>query len=78
MNRILDKPVQIGETRTRYTVKVFDDESTDPKQRLLVFLQTFVDNPQLLQAGPAYVSKFAFYHNGTCWVMAGEAEVDSL
>lgn len=78
MNRVLDKPVQIGEKRTRYTVKVFDDPSEDPKQRLFAFLQTFVDNPQMLQAGPAYVQKFAFYHNGTSWVMAGEAEVDTL
>lgn len=76
MNRSFDKPIQIGESRVRHTVKVTDDPSTDPT-RLVKFLQEFVDAPALLQCGPGMVQKFAIFHNGSAWQMVGEAEFAS-
>lgn len=77
MDRVFDKPVQIGEHLTRHSVKVIDDPSTAPAPALVRFLQQFIDCPALLQCGPGVVQKFAFFHNGTSWVMAGEAEYPS-
>jgi hypothetical protein len=80
MRKVVDKPVQIGEKRTRYTFKVYDDlsdrDTIEGRTRLRSFLQEFVDQPALLLAGPTYAQKMAIFHTGQCWVFQGEAESD--
>jgi hypothetical protein len=82
MKKVVDKPVQIGEKRTRHTFKVYDDPSdldTVPgRMRLWRFLQEFVDQPALLQCGPAFAQKMSIFHTGQCWVLQGEAEADDV
>lgn len=82
MRKVVDKPVQISEKRSRHTFKVFDDPSDRDtvagRNRLRAFLQVFVDQPALLLAGPTYAEKMAIYHNGECWVLTGEAEAEDV
>lgn len=82
MKRVVDKPVQIGEKRHRYTFKIFDDP-TEPgtpeyHRRRVDFLREFVDQPTLLQCGPAWATKMAIWHDGTRWTLSAEAEIDDV
>jgi hypothetical protein len=81
VNKVLDKPVQVGEKRTRYTMKIYDDSSegvSEIRSRQIEFLRAFVDQPALLQLGPTFVQKMAIYHDGQRWVLAAEAEADNV
>ncbi len=80
MRKVVDKPVQVSEKRSRHTITVYDDPSdmgtVGGRMRLWRFLQEFVDQPALLQCGPAFAQKMAIYHTGEFWVLKGEAESD--
>ena len=78
MEKVNDKPVKISEKRSRYTFRVSDYPSDvdNMRMRLYGFIQEFLDQPTLLNAGPTYARKIAIYHDGERWILAGEAEAD--
>lgn len=76
-------PIDIGDhnnKRKRFMLLIVDDPSgparTDIIRRRDVFLASLVDNPTLLQAGPAFVEKLTIFHNGKSWMLQAEAEAD--
>ncbi len=80
MNRVNAKPVKIGDKRTRYIFQLFDDptepDSNEMRRRLNGFFQELIDQPALLNCGHSYAQKIVIAHDGKCWVLTGEAEVD--
>jgi hypothetical protein len=76
VRRESDKPVQIGDKKTRYTFRIYDEptepDSKECMRRQIGFLQDLVDQPALLQAGYTFCKKFSIEHNGTEWVLYGE------
>ena len=82
MQKVNDKPVQVGEKTTRYTFRIVDDPSEkgslEAAKQLFSLLNELISQPALLQAGPTYVQKLAFMHTGSSWVIHGEAETHDL
>jgi len=80
VRRVDNKPVKIGDKKTRYTFQLFDDptepDSNEMRWRQIGFLQDLVEQPALLFAGHTYARKIAIWHDGTCWVLSGEVEAD--
>jgi hypothetical protein len=82
MNKVVDKPVQIGDKKTRHSFRLYYDPSSvetgDKAKSLVKLLQEFGDNPSLLLCGPSYPEKMAIYHDGSRWIVAAEAEEEAL
>lgn len=82
MNKVVDKPVQIGEKRTRYSFRLYYDDSSieagNKDQSLVKLFQEFTDQPALLRCGPVLPEKLAIYHDGARWIVAAEAEADNV
>lgn len=80
MNRISDKPIKIGEKRTRYTFKLVDHPSekgtVESRTSFNRFLQDLIETPALLQCGPTFAQEMVIAHDGNQWVLAGKAEAD--
>ncbi len=80
MNKVVDKPVQIGDKLSRHSFRLYYDPSSvedgNISRSLHALLAEFVNQPTLLQCGPGYPQKMAIYHDGMRWIVAAEAEAE--
>jgi hypothetical protein len=80
MNKVVDKPVQVGPKTTRHSFRLYHDPSSledgTKSVALVALLREFVDQPALLRCGPVFPEKMAFHHDGTRWVVIAEAEAE--
>jgi hypothetical protein len=80
VNKVVDKPVQIADKRSRHSFRLYHDpssvEDATVDRALHALLAEFVNQPALLQCGPGYPQKMAIYHDGARWVVAAEAEAE--
>lgn len=81
MQKVVDKPVQVSDKRTRHSFRLYHDPSnveTGTKDKALYdLLNEFVNLPSLFQCGPAYPEKMVIYHDGDRWIVAAESESET-
>jgi hypothetical protein len=76
--------VQIGDPtspKTRHRLRIDDEPSVQGSQearvRLVGLIQAVADQPALLSCGVAYPERISITHNGSNWVLEGEAVVST-
>lgn len=78
MTRVVIHPGSPG--RVRYAIQLTGEDcpkdTQESKARQFLFLHWIADNQPLLLCGPQVWSKLRIEHNGTCWQLDAEAEVD--
>jgi hypothetical protein len=78
INRVVISPGTPG--RVRYMVRLTAEDcpkgSAEAEARQTLFLQWIADNQELLRCGIKRWEKIRIEHNGTCWQLDAEAEVD--
>ncbi len=71
---------EIGHNRVRYRVIVTGEEcppqTHESRIHQSLFLQWIADNQAMLQCNYSIPEKLTVTHNGTCWQVEAEAEVD--
>jgi len=80
MNKVVDKPIKISDKRSRHTFRLHHTPSSAEEgtkdRALMALLQAVVDQPALLRCGPVFPEKMAISHDGTHWIIYGEAEAE--
>lgn len=70
---------RVGTNQTRYRIRIEDDPSAvghEAGWRLVRFLETLSQSPDMLNCGFSKPEKLTFYHSGYFWVAEGEATVE--
>jgi len=74
-------PVKVGESKTRYTLRLTSDpcrDVTDKKRVLIDLFRTITDSPSLILCGPVLPQKIAIVHDGEAWQIVAEADDQPL
>jgi hypothetical protein len=78
MTRVVLYPGSPG--KVRYSIQLTGEDcqkgTAEAKARGFLFLHWIADNQPLLACGPQQWEKMRIEHNGTCWQLDAEAEVD--
>lgn len=70
---------RVGSNLVRYKIRIEDDPSKpgwDAGNRLMQFMATLINAPDLLNCGYSKPQKMSFYHSGDGWVAEGEATME--
>ena len=70
---------RVGTKQIRYKVRIEDDPSAPGHQsglRLITFMETLAQSPDLLNCGYSKPQRLSLYHSGTGWIAEGEATIE--
>lgn len=78
LTRVVVSPGSPGRARYSLTLTGEDcpKDTVEAKTRQFLFLHWIADNQELLRCGTESWQKIRIEHNGTCWQLDAESEVD--